>query len=291
MSQKTWKLATRGSKLALSQAGLVAGALEALGETVETVIVSTKGDRDRTSPLTAIGGQGLFVREVEQCLLDGSADLAVHSGKDLPYELAEGLVIGGVPKAASAGDLLIARKYVPVRVVGTGSPRRIAEGKTVCPEADFEPIRGNVDTRLQKLRDGQYDAILLAKAGLERLTAEDGRPLLEHVLAEFDCREFTPEQFLPAPCQGILAAECRAEDTELRALLEQISDPPTRKRFDAERALFSRLEADCSVALGVYCRLSGNEYELSALYHETKTTKRGTDLSVLCDTIVQELIP
>lgn len=277
---KTWKLATRGSKLALAQATLVKEALEAIGETVELVPVTTRGDRDRKSPLSTIGGAGLFVREVEQCLLDGTADLAVHSGKDLPYELAEGLVIGSTPKAASPGDVLVARKGVPVQVIGTSSPRRVLEVKKFYPEASPENIRGNVDTRLSKLRDGQYDAIVLAKAGLERLGVD---------LSEFDVREFSPSEFLPAPCQGILAVECREEDEELLELLGQISDPLTGRRFSVERALFSRLKADCSAAIGVYADFpSEEETRLSVLFEEKRVTCQGSDADALVESILQE---
>lgn len=292
---RTLKLATRGSRLALAQAGLVKSALEALGQTVELVEVTTRGDRDRTNPLIAIGGQGLFVREVERCLLDGTADLAVHSGKDLPYELAKGLAIAGVPKAASPGDVLVARKGVPIRTIGTGSPRRILECKRFYPNACYENIRGNVDTRLRKLRDGEYDGIVLAKAGLERLKDEDGISAFEKATQEFDVREFSPNEFLPAPCQGILAVECRSGDEELIHLLREISDPVSRARFDAERTLFCLLQADCSVPLGVHADVepakgdASYRYRLSALLGDRKTSRAGYDLDRICAEIGEEL--
>lgn len=279
---KTLRLATRGSRLALAQANLVKEALEAKGATVELLPVSTRGDRDRTNPLSVIGGQGLFVREVEYCLLDGTADLAVHSGKDLPYELAEGLTIGGVPKAASPIDVLVSRKGVSIQHIGSSSPRRVFECRRHYPNATYTDLRGNVDTRLEKLRDGQYDGILLAKAGLERLQAD---------LSEFEVREFTPEEFLPAPCQGILAVECREEDVPLRELLASVSDPLTRKRFDLERALFSRLEADCSAAIGVYASFPTEaDTELSALFREQRVTRRSKDPDALIEEVLRELI-
>ena len=277
---RTLKLATRASRLALAQAGLVQSALEALGQTVELVEVTTRGDRDRKSPLVSIGGQGLFVREVERCLLDGTADLAVHSGKDLPYELAEGLLIAGVPKAASPCDVLAARKDIPLRTVGTGSPRRVLECRQLLPDAAFREIRGNVDTRLRKLRDGDYDAVVLAEAGLQRLGVD---------LSDLDVRVLSPDECLPAPCQGILAVECREDDGELIALLEQITDPMTRARFDAERKLFCLLQADCSVPLGVHCAVSDNTYTLSALFGDRKAVRTGTDIDTLCEEIRQEL--
>lgn len=293
---RTLKLATRGSRLALAQAGLVQSALEALGQKVELLEVTTRGDKDRTSPLVAIGGQGLFVREVEKCLLDGTADLAVHSGKDLPYELAHGLVIAGVPKAASPGDVLVSRKGTDIRVIGTSSPRRVLECKRFYPNAAYENIRGNVDTRLRKLRDGEYDGIVLAKAGLERLNDENGVSAFETVSQEFDVREFSPNEFLPAPCQGILAVECRSDDEELIALLREISDPVSRARFDAERTLFCLLQADCSVPLGVHAEVEPAEregqtyrYRLSALLGNRKTSRAGFDLDRICAEIGEEL--
>ena len=294
---RTWKLATRGSRLALAQAGLVQSALEALGQTVELVEVTTRGDRDRTSPLTAIGGQGLFVREVERCLLDGRADLAVHSGKDLPYELAGGLCIAGVPSAASPGDVLISRKGVSIETIGTGSPRRVLECRQFYPDAAYENIRGNVDTRLRKLRDGEYDAIVLAKAGLERLTDENGVSAFDAACEEFTVREFTANEFVPAPCQGIVAVESRRDDEELIALLRQISDPVSRARFDAERTLFCLLQSDCSVPLGVHADVERTDgpagpvytYRLSALLGDRKTSRTGQDLDCICDEIREEL--
>ena len=282
MGRLTLRLATRGSGLALAQAELVSRALNGLGVEVETVPVSTRGDRDQTTQLTQLGGRGLFVKEVEQYLLDGRADLAVHSGKDLPYELADGLVIGGVPEAADCRDVLVARKgCADPAVIGTGSPRRETECRALYPNARFESIRGNVDTRLRKLREGQYDAILLAKAGLDRLGAD---------LSDFEVRLFSPQEFLPAPCQGLLAVECRADDTAVRDLLARISDPESRRRFDAERALFSRMQADCSVPLGVHCSLEPDgSLTLTALYNDRKSTRNGTDVETLCNEIIREL--
>ncbi|MGN0555582.1 MAG: hydroxymethylbilane synthase, partial [Candidatus Fimenecus sp.] len=168
-------LATRGSKLALVQANQIKNALEQQGANVELLTVSTKGDKDQVSPINQIGGRGLFVTEIEKYISDGRADIAVHSGKDLPYRLSDGLTVAGTPKAADARDCLLTRKgEAPAEnaVIGTGSPRRIAECKKYYPNARYESIRGNVDTRLQKLRDGFYDGILLAKAGLDRLGAD-----------------------------------------------------------------------------------------------------------------------
>lgn len=277
---RTLTLATRGSALALAQADIVKHALEEAGAAAEVLVVSTKGDRDRTSPLTQIGGNGLFVREVERAVLEGRADLAVHSGKDLPYELAEGLVIAGVPKAAAPNDLLVARKGVPVQTIGTGSPRRQAEVGRLYPNAAFVPVRGNVPTRLQKLADGEFDALVLAQAGADRLGLD---------LSSFDVRVLTVDECIPAPCQGILAVECRKTDTELAALLEQISDPDSAKRFRVERQVFEALKADCSKAVAVHCELQGDILVLSALFGEKRVTVTGTEEETLCQNVLRAL--
>lgn len=275
------KLATRGSRLALIQANIVKKELEKHGAKVELIIVSTKGDRDQKSPINAIGGRGLFVKEIETYLLDGRADIAVHSGKDLPYELAEGLVIAGTPKAADSEDLLIVRRGVSkIEVIGTGSPRRIAECKKFYPDARYESIRGNVDTRLGKLRDGQYDAIILAKAGLDRLGAD---------LSEFDVVAFNVNEFIPSACQGIIAVECRVSDTQATKLLADISDTEAKRRFEAERYMFSLLKADCSVPLGVHCEIKDEIYAISAMLNNRKIIKSGMDYKKLCNEIKSEL--
>ncbi len=250
---RTIRIATRGSKLALVQANMIKDSLEALGASCELVIVSTKGDRNQTGALKEIGGKGLFVREIEEYLLRDEADIAVHSGKDLPYELAEGLVIAGVPAAASSMDCLVTVKGTKLEdipetekrpiIIGTASPRREAELKRLYPEADFQLIRGNVDTRLQKLKDGLYDATLLARAGLDRLGVD---------LTDFDVRDLTEEECIPAACQGIIGVECRSRDAEIAELLGSISDSRAMLRFTVERNLLSLLEADCSVAMGIH---------------------------------------
>ncbi|MDD6569293.1 MAG: hydroxymethylbilane synthase, partial [Acidaminococcus sp.] len=199
-------IATRGSKLALAQTEIVQALLQR--EQVETEIhtITTAGDRDRIHALVKIGGRGVFVREIERELLSGEADLAVHSAKDLPYELAPGLVIAGTPKAADPRDALVSLKGKELTgsfVIGTGSPRRIAEVRPLFPQAVFRDIRGNVTTRLHKLERGEYDAIVLAMAGLERMDVD---------ASAYDIRPFDVEQVMPAGCQGIIAVECRSRD-------------------------------------------------------------------------------
>ena len=263
-------LATRGSKLALAQAEQVKALIEAKGFECEILIVKTKGDKDQNRPIHEIGGDGLFMREIEKALLDKSADIAVHSAKDLPYELAGGLLIAGVPKAASPADCLIrlktaASKDEPV-VIGTGSPRRICEYSEIDDAAEFKSIRGNIDTRLGKLDSGEYDSIILARAALDRLNID---------LSPYDVHEFSSEEMIPAACQGIIAIECRDEDEEIVRLLGEISDFETKRRFDLERSVFCKLKADCKSALGVHAKIEGDSVTLMALKDERKVCLEG----------------
>lgn len=279
-------LATRGSRLAIAQANSVKVKLEALGITIEQKIVKTKGDQDRISPLRKIGGKGLFVKELELQLKGGQADIAVHSGKDLPYVLMDGMTIAANPKAADPRDCLLfcKNKVLPEKpVIGTGSPRRIKACKRLYPDAIFKEIRGNIDTRLRKLAAGDYDAIILAKAGLDRLGIN---------LEEVECKIFETEEFIPAACQGILAVECRSEDGEVVSLLQQISDPQTRFRFELERRIFCELQADCSMAVGVYTEVKDGKVRVSAMYNDKRHSCIGNfeDAERLIEEIKNELI-
>ena len=260
--RRTCILATRGSALALAQAKEVKELLEAKGLAVEIRTVSTGGDRDRTRPLAEIGGKGLFVKEVERELLEGRADIAVHSGKDLPYELAEGTMIAGIPAAESSSDCLLTRKgeTLPERpVIGTGSPRRIVQCRKFLPDAEYVSIRGNVDTRLRKLREGEYDGILLARAGMNRLHCD---------LSDLDVREFAPEEFIPAACQGILAIQCLKEDEVLCQILHEISDPESAQRLEAERYMLQLTGADCSQSVGAHASLQDGKISMRILLGE-----------------------
>lgn len=262
-------LATRGSRLALVQANMIKDAVEKQNVKVRLLQVSTKGDKDQVSPINQIGGRGLFVKEIEKYIVSGEADIAVHSGKDLPYQLMSGLTIAGVPKAADSRDCLITRMGEPIKenaLIGTGSARRISECKRLYPDAEYESIRGNVDTRLNKLRDGLYDAIILAKAGLDRLNAD---------LSDFDVRVFETAEFLPSACQGIIAVQCRENDEETVKLLHSISDEHSAKRFKAERYMLNLMQADCSVALGAYSEIDGDELKITALFNGRKASVTG----------------
>lgn len=241
----TLRLGTRRSALALAQAELVATSLRAGGHQVQLVEVVTEGDRS-PSALTALGGTGVFVAELRQRLLDGEIDLAVHSLKDLPTADADGLVVAAMPTRADPRDALVSRdqlalaELAPGTVVGTGSPRRAAQLRAAGLGLDVRPIRGNVDTRLRKVAEGEVDAIVVASAGLARL----GR--LDEAAEIID-----PAQMLPAPGQGALAVECRQDDETLRSLLSGLlDDSATRAAATAERLVLARLEAGCSAPVG-----------------------------------------
>ena len=267
-------LATRGSRLALIQTGIVMAGLRSAGFDSEILIVETKGDRDRLSELKKIGGDGLFVRELERAVYEGRADAAVHSAKDLPYELMEKMTIASVPEAADHRDVLVMRASCAHKtendgnyVIGTGSMRRLSELQKLLgdgrlhkiigvPENTkivFKNLRGNIDTRLKKLRSGEYDAIVMAKAGLLRFEADTSGLIL---------RTFSEDEMIPAPCQGILAVECRADDEETVNILRGIDNGPARLKFEIERELFMRMGSDCSRAAGACAELHAQEKDI-----------------------------
>jgi hydroxymethylbilane synthase len=240
----TLRLGTRRSALALAQSTLVADALRANGHDVALVEVVTEGDRS-ASALTAMGGTGVFVTDLRQRLLAGEIDFAVHSLKDLPTAPADGLVLAAVPLRADPRDALVARDGLTLAElprgarVGTGSPRRTAQLRALGYDLEVMPIRGNVDTRLRKVADGEVDAVVVAAAGLIRL----GR--LDEATEVLD-----PGQVLPAPAQGALAVECRGDDTALLDVLHGLEDATTRAAVEAERTLLAALEAGCTAPVG-----------------------------------------
>ena len=243
-------IAGRGSKLAMVQNEIVKGILENEGYEVSILTVSTKGDRDKKTAVTKLGGNGPFVRDVEQALLDGKADVAVHCVKDLPYDGADGLVIAGILDEADPGDVLLLRKGMMGTlssenslIIGTGSPRRRVQLMRLFSNISCTDIRGNITTRMDKLRDGQYDGIVLARAGLDRIGAG---------LSEFDVVAFAPHEMIPAVGQGLLAVQCREEDAEMRDLLFGLSPARAYLRFMIEREIFCRYRLNCRDAVGVY---------------------------------------
>lgn len=283
--KKEITIATRGSRLALAQTDFVRQQLEKCGVSCKILTVKTKGDKDTRSPLSSIGGNGLFVREVEAALLNKEADLAVHSAKDLPYELANGLTVPCVPQAGDSRDCFICVKdksFGANPVIGTGSMRRRVQAKRFFPIVCFAEIRGNVDTRLKKLLAGEYDGIILAKAGLDRLKPN---------LSRFDVSIFTAEEIIPAACQGMIAVECRKEDAEMLSLLSKIKDEESFLRFTAERYMLSLLHADCKEAVGVYSKIDGETITVSALYNEKRAAASGNskDYQAVCRTVAEAL--
>jgi hydroxymethylbilane synthase len=239
------RIGTRGSALALAQAGLVADRLE---DDVEVVPIKTSGDRGTG------GDKARFVKEIEEALLADEVDLAVHSAKDVPSELPEGLVIVGVPQRADPRDALCGAdalsELAEGAVVGTGSLRRRAQLLALRPDLEVRDLRGNVDTRLRGLDDGDFDALVLAVAGLERLgRADAGTPVPE---------------LMPAPGQGCLALEARADDVRTAEAAGGITDRDSLLRLTAERALVAALDASCRTPMGGHAELEGDRLSLSA---------------------------
>jgi hydroxymethylbilane synthase len=260
------RIATRASRLALWQAEHVAGLLRACAPhaTVEVVHVTTVGDRDQTVQLSSFGGVGVFTREVQKAVLDGRADIAVHSLKDLPTESAAGLVLAAVPEREETPDALVLAGS-PAQVasldalprgarLGTGSLRRRAQLLHLRPDLEMLEVRGNVETRLKKLDAGEYDGLILAVAGLKRLGLQTRASL-----------HLSPPLMYPAVGQGALGIECRADDEATTRLLEQIDHVATRQRVTAERALLARLRAGCHAPVGVATEIEGEELVLEAV--------------------------
>ncbi len=242
---KVLRLGTRGSALALTQARGVAAEIEThLHRSVELVEVSTSGDQS-TAPLTSLGGTGVFVGALREALLGGEVDVAVHSLKDLPTAATPGICLAAVPVREDARDAVVARDGLTLAElpagsrVGTGSPRRAAQLNALGLGLEVVGVRGNVDTRVGKVAAGEYDAVVVARAGLARL----GR--LDAITESID-----PLQMLPAPGQGALAIECRSDDVDLVAELAALDDPATRAAVTAERAVLATLEAGCSAPVG-----------------------------------------
>jgi hydroxymethylbilane synthase len=254
------RVATRASALALAQARAVADALAATGIRAEIVPMRTEGDRLAEARLAAVGGKGLFVREIEAALRRGEADVAVHSLKDLPAEQPEALCLAAFPERADPRDVLVTRR--PARfadlpsgaVIGTSSPRRRALVLALRPDLVVEPIRGNVDTRLSKLARETFDAIVLAAAGLHRLA-----------LAPAHAEPLPPELFVPAVGQGVLALEARADDASTLAALRRLDHAPTRLCALAERAFLGRLGASCVTPMAAHARRTGETLTLTAM--------------------------
>jgi len=249
-------IASRGSQLALWQARWVETKLTALGHACRVQIVKTTGDRITDVPLAQVGGKGLFTKEIEEALLDGHADLAVHSLKDLPTELPEGLALAAVPEREDPRDAVVGKRLADLPAgarVGTSSLRRAAQLHKLRPDLRIESVRGNLDTRLRKLAEGQYDAILLAAAGLKRLGWEDR--IAEILSAEAMCS---------AVGQGALAIEARPGGAGWEAC-RPLDHPPTRAAVTAERGLLAALGGGCQVPIGAHATVADGRLHLRAI--------------------------
>jgi hydroxymethylbilane synthase len=254
------RIGTRGSLLAKWQAEFVRKRLfAAAGVEAEIVIIKTSGDKFANAPLTQIGGKGIFVKELEDALMDESIDIAVHSVKDIPTEIPRRLSFPAVFRREDVRDCLISASGATLANlrqgarIGTGSLRRQSQLRHIRPDLDVRDLRGNVDTRLRKAQSGEYDAILLAKAGLDRLGWSDR-------ITE----TFSPDVFLPAVGQGAIAAECRLSDSEAAEVLGTLDDAESRSAIIAERALLSALQGGCQVPLGAWARTERGEFILEA---------------------------
>ena len=255
----TLRIATRASALARWQAERVGARLVALGkrDDVEYVYVTTTGDADQKSDLHVIGGQGVFTKEVQQAVLDGRADIAVHSAKDLPSDTPAGLTLAAIPERADPRDALVGvplAELGPGASIGTGSVRRRAQLAALRPDVSFGPLRGNIETRLRKRVELGYDAVVVAYAALERLgLAAEATDVLD------------PADLLPQVGQGALAVECRADDRVTLARLRTIDDAQIHRGVAAERAFLSELGGGCNLPCGALAAVDGNDIVLDAL--------------------------
>ena len=262
------RLGTRGSHLARTQATGVADWLAELGHDAELSIISTAGDRSTATSFGSIGPQGVFVREIEHALLDGEVDIAIHSYKDLPTQSPDDLTIGAVPERLDPADVLVitraaatnSAKALPIAVgarVGTASARRQAWIRHLRPDIRIVPIRGNVPTRINRLRTG-LDGVVLAAAGIQRLRRSPLDGVADPVTDEFVVHRLAPQDFVPAPAQGALAIQCRRADEGLCKLLKSLDHAATRQAVAAERNLLARVEGGCDLAFGAWCAADGS---------------------------------
>lgn len=282
--KKTVKVGTRGSKLALAQTELVIKALKERFPQIDfqMITMSTRGDRDTSRALLEFGGKAVFVEEFEEAILKGDIDIAVHSAKDMPMEIMEGLTISGTLPRACPQDVFIYKSGRSFDrndsfVVGTSSLRRQYQIRDMYPNAVCKNLRGNVGTRIQKLEDGEYDAIILAAAGLERLGIIDGSAgCLEVQKDKLTFRYLSIESMLPAACQGIIAIETRTSG-EVYDMVRAINDTEVYTQLTCERAVLNRLNAGCHEPIGVYSELHGDHMKLSLMKADAASSDKEKD--------------
>lgn len=262
------KIGTRGSRLALWQAHKVQSELAAIGFSCELVIIKTQGDEVQNLSFDKLEGKGFFTKEIEDALLASDIDVAVHSLKDLPTEQPEGLSLAGLSTRANPSDVLLihpeshdASRDFGLKegsIIGTSSIRRKTQILSFLPEVQVLDLRGNVPTRVQKLRDKAYDAIILAAAGLDRLELD---------LSDLVAIRMHPKEFVPAPAQGVIAYQVRSEDKELRKIIAQIHDPETAAQTNIERKVLKLMQGGCQMPLGVYCDIdNASNYHVYAAF-------------------------
>jgi hydroxymethylbilane synthase len=254
-------IGSRGSDLALWQANHVRKQLEDLGHEIEIKVIVTQGDAIQHLSFDKLEGKGFFTKEIETALLEGTIDLAVHSHKDLETNPPKGLIIAAVSEREDPSELLLINKskvdlsqewnLIEKGIIGTSSARRKSQVIRFRPDLEIKDLRGNVPTRIQKLRDGNYDAILLAKAGVDRLQLD---------LSDFHVEVLDPTVVIPAPAQGVLALQIREIDTKLFDILQQINHPEVAQRIGVERKVLNLLEGGCQLPLGVYCESESKVY-------------------------------
>ncbi|MFA6011460.1 MAG: hydroxymethylbilane synthase [Desulfobacteraceae bacterium] len=255
-------IGTRGSKLALWQAHWVKSEIEKKHPelNVELSIIKTKGDKILDVPLAKVGGKGLFVKEIEDALLSGKIDLAIHSMKDVPAEIPEGLCIGAIPLRENPQDVILSKNNLqlmdlPERArVGTSSLRRSSQLKKVRPDLTILPLRGNIDTRLKKLDEGEYDAIVLAAAGVRRLG-------FENRISQY----LEPEEVLPSVGQGALCIEIRIADSRIEAIVSKLNHADTNTVVSGERSFLHRLEGGCQIPIAAHGQVEGKDFTLTGL--------------------------
>ncbi len=269
-----YKIGTRGSDLALWQANFVQEELKAYGVDTEIEIIQTQGDRISELSFDKMEGKGFFTKEIEHALLENRIDIAVHSHKDLETKEHEELVISAVSSRANPSEILIINQSAwdknavwelrPGSTIGTSSARRKSQILSLRPDLNLENLRGNVPTRIQKLRDGFYDAIVLAYAGVSRLNLD---------LSSFQTVLLDPEEFVPAPAQGVLAIQTRKEDYPLNRILEKLNNKEVQKQIHIERSILKNMDGGCQLPLGVYndgeyihVSFSEKEYEPSRYF-------------------------
>lgn len=282
--KKTVKVGTRGSMLALAQTELVIKALKERFSQIDfqMITMSTRGDRDTSRALLEFGGKAVFVEEFEEAILKGDIDIAVHSAKDMPMEIMEGLTISGTLPRACPQDVFIYKSGRSFDrndsfVVGTSSLRRQYQIRDMYPNAECKNLRGNVGTRIQKLEDGEYDAIILAAAGLERLGIIDGSAgCLEVQKDKLTFRYLSIESMLPAACQGIIAIETRTSG-EVYDMVRAINDTEAYAQLTCERAVLNRLNAGCHEPIGVYSELHGDHMKLSLMKADAASSDKEKD--------------